>query len=81
IVDRLLAAKQQPVAQTEAAASATLGTVAPPQIMLSGLFGEFEKLSKASLKDLSPDQKRKWRNPKLRAATNLLGVIGDMPVA
>ncbi|WP_204310161.1 hypothetical protein, partial [Enterobacter cloacae] len=49
--------------------------------MLSGLFGEFEKLSKASLKDLSPDQKRKWRNPKLRAATNLLGVIGDMPVA
>lgn len=35
---------------------------------------------KASLKDLSPDQIRKWRNPKLRAIENLKTVVGNKPL-
>lgn len=64
----------------EGAVAAVLGGESPPAIMLSGLFGEFEAMVQASIKDLSPDQVRKWRNPKRRAIANLIEVIGDKPI-
>lgn len=63
------------------AEAAVLGAVRPPSLDLNGLFEEFEALMKASLKDHSPDQIRKWRNPKLRAIENLKTVIGNKPLA
>lgn len=64
----------------ETAVAALLGGESPPQIMLSGLFGEFDALVRSSLTDYSPDQMRKWRTPRQRAAANLIAVVGDKPV-
>jgi integrase len=60
--------------------TAVLGGEEPPQILLSDLFEKFEAQSQAEITDLSPDQKRKWKNPKVRAITNLISVIGDMAI-
>lgn len=57
--------------------AAVLGGESVPAITLSALFDEYEALEQASLKDLSEDQRRKWRNPKKRAVANLMSVIGD----
>lgn len=62
-------------------AGALLGGVARPAIMLSALFDRFEEILRASLRDFSPDQLRKWRNPKKRALANLITVIGDKALA
>lgn len=59
------------------AVEAVLGGVEPPPLMLSGLVDAFEMEQAAALKSYSPDQVRKWRNPKKREIENLIGVIGD----
>lgn len=60
--------------------AAVLGGESPPAIMLSDLFKRFEEQVRADMMDMSPDQIRKWRNPKIRAVTNLIAVIGDKPI-
>ncbi|AWB24532.1 hypothetical protein DA075_29825 [Methylobacterium currus] len=82
--DELLARIRTFVAQPRSAEAATvtavLGGEAPAPLRLSTLFAEFERLSAPANRNLSPDQLRKWRNPKLRAIANLVGVIGDRPL-
>jgi integrase len=62
------------------AVAAALGGISQPVIKLSELFDRFEHQVTADMTDLSPDQKRKWRNPKVRAVANLIRVIGDKPI-
>lgn len=69
------------VVEDEAEVAAVLGGESPPAIKLSGLFEVYEKIVRAELTDLSPDQLRKWRNPKKRAIANLMAVIGDKELA
>lgn len=69
-----------PGRRNEAIRDAVLGREAAPPILLSELFTRFETQVQAEITDLSPDQKRKWKNPKVRAVTNLITVIGDMPI-
>lgn len=76
-VEQLLVGKR---IEDPAAVAALLGGVAPPQIKLSDLPTEYEALMRGSLTDLSPDQRRKWRNPYDRAAANLITVIGDKTI-
>lgn len=78
---RIDAAREAPPAQEESAIVATLGGEPVPRLMLSGLFAEFEALHRAANRDMSEDQIRKWRNPKKRAATNFIDVVGDRPLA
>lgn len=59
---------------------AVTGAVPPPPLTLSGLVKAFEREQAAALKALSPDQLRRWRNPKTRAAQDLIEVIGDKAV-
>ena len=56
---------------------AMLGGVEPPQLALSGLVDAFEQEQATALKALSPDQRRKAKNPKKRAVANLIAVVGD----
>ncbi|WP_238193475.1 hypothetical protein [Methylobacterium frigidaeris] len=70
----------QPRSAEAAAVTAVLGGEALAPLRLSTLFAEFERLSAAANRDLSPDQQRKWRNPKLRAIANLVDVTGDRPL-
>lgn len=60
--------------------AAILGGEPEPELLLSGLFEHFEKLTAASRRDMSEDQLRRWRNPKKRAIANLQEVIGDKPI-
>ncbi len=80
-LERLLAERATGTgAAARATRAAVLGGEAPPVILLSQLFEKFEAQVEAELTDLSPDQKRKWRNPKKRAADNLIKVIGDKAI-
>lgn len=60
--------------------AALMGGEAPPAILLSSLVDAYEGLVRTDIRDLSPDQLRKWRNQKRRAAENLIAVIGDKPI-
>lgn len=59
---------------------AALGGIEVPKLMVSNLFTEFEKIAATSLVGMSKDQRRKWRDPKIRAQKNLLEVVPDMPL-
>jgi integrase len=63
-----------------ATVAAVLGGVPLPQIMLSGLVGEFEVAKKTTLARFSKNQRRKWRNGKLRAIARLTEIIGDKAI-
>ncbi len=80
ILERIEALSESGKGDDRSAEAGALGGVESPKLMMSGLFAEFEKLSAAELRDLSPDQKRKWANPKKRAVANFLALVGDMPV-
>jgi integrase len=60
--------------------SAVLGGEEPASIKLSELFGVYSAITAAERGDFSPDQERKWKNPKLRAVSNLIAVIGDKEI-
>jgi integrase len=62
-------------------AKALLGGNKAPGLNVSALLEEFEKLSTAFLKDMSPKQQRKWRNPRRRALDVFIEAIGgDKPI-
>lgn len=64
----------------EATRAALLGGEQRPVILISQLFEKFEAHVAAGLQDMSEEQRRKWRNPKRRAAANLVEVIGDKAI-
>ncbi|MET7242448.1 tyrosine-type recombinase/integrase [Methylobacterium sp. EM32] len=80
ILARIEALSARNAADDPATRAAVLGKEPVPAVMLSQLFEQYETLTKSSRQDLSPDQLRKWGNPKKRALANLLKVVGDKPV-
>lgn len=64
----------------EVAVSAILGGEARPVICVSDLVKEFEQLQSATLSAYSPNQIKKWRNPKQLAINNFIEVVGDKPI-
>ncbi|MDX8457319.1 integrase [Mesorhizobium humile] len=61
--------------------AAVMGGARRPALRLSGLLKEFEAIEQQNLLAMSPNQIKKWRNPKKRAIANLIGVIGDKEIA
>ncbi|WP_198157582.1 hypothetical protein [Methylobacterium nodulans] len=80
ILARIEALAARDVADDPATRGAVLGKEPVPVVLLSQLFDQYETLTGAARQDLSPDQLRKWANPKKRALANLLKVVGDKPV-
>lgn len=80
ILERLERLRTMGVSRDIPMVEAALGAERPPVIMLSALFERFEVQVRTELKDMSPDQVRKWRNPKIRAMKNLIKVIDDKPI-
>lgn len=70
-------ARRDPQANDRAAVEAVLGGVQAPGLMLSGLFEEFERIGKDKVRGKTEDQLRRWRNPRIKAVRNLVGVVGD----
>jgi len=60
--------------------AAVLGGEPAPELSLDRLFSLYKKLQEPDLADMSPDQRRKWANPKKRALANLKKAVGDLPV-
>lgn len=81
ILDRIEALSQRGAVDDRDKEAAVLGGEPVPEIDLVGLFAEYESLMKASTKDMSEDQLRKWRNPKKRAIANLIKVVGNKPLS
>jgi len=61
--------------------AAALGGVSRPAIKVSNMVELFEAHNKAAMADMSPDQIRKWRNPKKKAINNFIEVVGDKPIS
>jgi site-specific recombinase XerC len=63
-------------------ANAALGLVEKPRLMLSDALDRYTELVSAeALSGKTLDQVRKWTNPKLKATRELIGAVGDKPVA
>lgn len=81
IVERIRLLLDRNVVEDEREVAAVMGGEERPAIRLTSLVSEFEKLEAQSLDAMSPNQIRKWRNPKKRAIASLIDVIGDMNIA
>lgn len=62
-------------------AVAILGGASEPPITISRALKLYWGLSRDRNLEKSPDQARRWGNPRKKAITNLIRVIGDKPVA
>ena len=81
LVERVEALRSRGAIGSPLAAAAVLGGAARPALRLSGLFAAYEQLAGDRLIGKSPDQVRKWRNPRLRAIANAISVLGDKGLA
>lgn len=78
-IERLDIVRQEP---TPEVASAIMGAVPKPGLMLSAIVDEYAKLNAASLKAKSPNQLKKWRVSRDSSLKTFLDVIGrDVEVA
>lgn len=73
IVARAMAAERA----TETQIQALFGTMARPELPLSKVLDHFWELSKDRILNKSPDQVRKWRNPRIRAMAAFIRIVGD----
>lgn len=62
-------------------AAALLGGVDEPQITVRRALELYWQLSKERTIGKSEDQLRRWKNPRIKAVNNLIGVIGNKPIA
>jgi integrase len=75
----LLQRKDQTV--NVAAAPALLGLVEVPSMTVSEALTEYWKLTPDRVRGKSPDQRRRWQNPRKKAVRNFIDVVGDVPLA
>jgi len=80
ILDRLEALVANGLTQDATARTALLGTEKRPSFSLSRLFEEYEAATRDEIRDLSPDQRRIWRNGRIRSVAQFVKVVGDKPV-
>lgn len=77
IIRRLDMLEQRRQVDEPRAVEAVLGGAAEPDIYLSEIVDLYKEEQGAYLTTLSPNQARKWENPKKRALENLLKVVPD----
>lgn len=61
-------------------ARAFLGGAKTPTIRISDALDLYWELGREKTLGKSPDQLRRWRNPRIKAIRNLVDVIGDKPI-
>ncbi|GGO39300.1 integrase [Gemmobacter aquaticus] len=75
LLDRIEGVAKRGVDPKEAAA--LLGGVKEPVISVTGALEVFWDLARDQVLGKSPDQERRWRNPRIKAVRNFVDVIGD----
>jgi integrase len=66
--------------EDEGEVAAVLGGEPRPKLLYSKLVDEYAEMKKGELVLKSPNQRRKWKNPRLLAVGNFVELIGDIPV-
>ncbi|WP_107497949.1 DUF6538 domain-containing protein [Thalassobius sp. I31.1] len=64
-----------------AQARAALGAVDVPKLTISEALEEYWDLTKDRIMEKSPDQVRRWKNPRIKAVKNFTTLISDKPIA
>lgn len=77
-IEAIPAHSQQPNRQE---AAAILGAVSAPEITVSRAVEHYWSLTRDRVADQSPDQLRRWRNPRIKAARNFITLLGDKPIS
>jgi integrase len=80
LIERIRLLVSRNAVEDEGEVAAIMGGEKCPALLLSGLVAEFEAVESQSLLAMSENQKKKWRNPKSRAITNLIEVVGDKEI-
>ena len=57
--------------------NALIGGVVEPALSIRDALGEFWKISIDQLRGKTPDQERRWKNPRIKAIDNLIKVVGN----
>lgn len=73
VVNRVLAVREAPKKQIEAA----LGAKEEKGVLLSEALEKYWELARPKIIDKSDDQIRKWRNPRIKAIKNFIILVGD----
>lgn len=60
---------------------AFLGGAKSPPLTVAAALESFWKLAADRVRGKSSDQVRRWRNPRIKAITNFIQVVGNLPVA
>lgn len=60
--------------------AAALGGERRPKLLYSQLVDEYSEMKKGELVLKSPNQRRKWENPRLLAVENFVSLVGDISV-
>jgi integrase len=81
LVARIESLLDRRAVDNEVEVAALLGGEGKPQLMVSDLVKEYEAIIETELAAKSPDQLRRWRNPKKRAMDNFIEVVGDKALA
>ncbi len=63
-----------------AEARALLGTVPEPELTVRKALDLYWTLARDKTLNKSDDQRRRWRNPRIKAIDNFAGVVGDKPI-
>ena len=58
-------------------ARAALGAVDVPKLNISGALEEYWRLTKYQVLKKSPDQLRRWKNPRIKAVRNFINIVSD----
>jgi integrase len=79
-LERLEALIRNGVANDVDARAALLGTEKAHVFKLSKLFEQYEAVVRDEIKEFSPDQRRIWRNGRMRAVERFVELVGDKPI-
>ena len=61
-------------------AQAILGAIEQPKITVTRALDLFWDMTKDRIRGKSPDQMRRWRNPRIKAVKNFVKVVGNRPI-
>lgn len=81
LLERIEAIGQVSGKPSHVEAQAMLGAIETPSLLLSEALEEYWELAKDKVLQKSPDQLRRWRNPRIKAVNNFIKVVSDKPIS
>jgi hypothetical protein len=77
VLQRLEKLVDNGLVEDKGARAALLGTEKKPSVRLSEVFPEFEHQTRLDVRDMSPNQLKRWKNGYILAITDFIDVVGD----